>query len=1568
MDSNNLPGFDPRVQEQLSQISLDQRSRRPSQSSQSSHSQVSSYYSTQSTQIHPRSARNPRNTYQHNQYSQPQAPPGLDAFPPLGSRQVTNPNLVPPQHQQPVPNHYQMSQPNQRQQSAAQEFFSRARGRGRGRANGSHSTRSANHVPNDHTRPPPNDPRLFNPNSNPHFAAVERQRQTNQRMMEQVDYIGVVASRGATNMLSREEINAKRDFTQRLHSLAKNVVYDRLDPVTSSRPEVRLEPYGSLANSFGTTGCDVDLLLTIQYQPSQYAEVTDETKRGLEKALLDQGIGARLLTNTRIPILRVCERPSNELLRNLRQHRANWEAEVTNGNGHSADTSSVAPLPILSEAQEVQQAAAVTSLDANAASVALPDTPTLDHTKLEYAGDCGIQCDVNFTNHIALHNTRLLWTYGQCDPRVRMMGIFVKNWAKARDINTPYRGTLSSYGYILMVLHYLINVAHPPVLPNLQEMAKSHDWNQSPTSLFEGHDVRFERDLNRARQYISTMPRNQKSLGGLLIGFFRYYGFAPSGFRWTEQTISIRTLGGIVTKQDKGWTRAKWSDENPNVRQRYLLAIEDPFEIDHNVARTVGHHGLVAIRDEFRRAWNIIDTVRCLSTPQGPIWTSEHIDGSTSGNGLDFLKPADDRGDLLRKDADVRRDKARQMRQELEATEELRKKHLSQGGLNVEGLDEENGMWYADQPHVVDETDEVVETLGLIHNWQHQDEKTSRMRSKNPERKRLDDYDNADSVMGQDDAICSDQESDLSTNQIRWGGSRYTAHHDCAPEQRLSADVANDWGAVCDDLAQQPPVDIALEPHPVSRSDRYIEPTSAADAQQIPTVMSHVHHHDPWSGDRNDQSVRVKPNPNLVGGNIAWTTNSKAGLWLLKRDELIRSGTWKSPTATDFGRLHTRFPYNPDMTKQQLKEYNYILETQYKKTLYPSRSTKAGELSSEAEKVLVDLTNTVSDNSWGAIKQDLEESKDEADLQSWPVTQDIPWSAETETGAWLLWRDQKCRLNEGYGNVQKWNGLIAKLDEIFPYKSVRTLADVECMNLELATHFGGLQFPRSQMPFPEQRVCAHTLHSAIEYTLAARETHMSSISKTTSGQIFTQVYPVERHSQDMSVSENGFEGSNPLNRDTGKAWETATQWSLSTEIGRWLQKRDEKIVEGSWRFGYREDSVFAHITKLYPYTSEVSASERDKQNQELETFFSDVWLPRDPANNAESVYRAILKVWNVRRNTTEANREPKASSRDHQANKDQGCPSARAVKTNDEVADFVREKRLAFFQQATAGAMRDSSFLDVTGPSSVVESAQKDAAAAAAAAATTSDVHSDNDAHFPARKDSAAEGSWNFIPSPSTRGSPIDPNPSQRCANNSKPIEKSYTSQASPSMTSKQLKSSTINQISATTRTRMISTMKSAPSSENDSTRKLLKKSEQMTPSGEVQNPCSQLEVNASLSNSNDDFIANSLKPNDWRTDRKDRFENPDILPIVRALDFEMDPVQLRDIEIIKAGGNGCARGGYNPFMLESDQYSWGGGGAMAQRSNSLHWSWTAPAVAEQAENDSECGQLLQELPGFVDL
>ncbi|KAK2614416.1 hypothetical protein N8I77_001247 [Diaporthe amygdali] len=305
-----------------------------------------------------------------------------------------------------------------------------------------------------------------------------------------------------------------------------------------------------------------------------------------------------------------------------------------------------------------------------------PRDPYRDKLEFPNSG-IGVQCDINFSAQLALHNTHLLRCYSLTDPRVRPMVLFVKHWAKVRGINTSYRGTLSSYGYVLMVLHYLINVAHPFVCPNLQVMAPPVDPHLSPDQvenniLCKGLNVWFWKDADqiKASAEQGNLTQNRDSIGHLLRGFFEYYAQGNMlssghmrGFDWGRDVISLRTRGGILSKQTKGWTGAKTVLEvqsadkppavepempraNPHpapetqdnsvsttipqsqqsqdpatasrvphdrnkpevkeVRHRYLFAIEDPFEIDHNVARTVTHNGIVSIRDEFRRAWRII--------------------------------------------------------------------------------------------------------------------------------------------------------------------------------------------------------------------------------------------------------------------------------------------------------------------------------------------------------------------------------------------------------------------------------------------------------------------------------------------------------------------------------------------------------------------------------------------------------------------------------------------------------------------------------------------------------------------------------------------------------------------------------------------------------------------------------------------------------------------------------------------------------------------------------------------------------------------------------------------------
>jgi terminal uridylyltransferase len=65
--------------------------------------------------------------------------------------------------------------------------------------------------------------------------------------------------------------------------------------------------------------------------------------------------------------------------------------------------------------------------------------------------ETNIEGDISLYNTLALHNTDLLRSYVQIDPRTKTLGYVVKHFAKICNIGDASCGTLSSYAYIIMM-------------------------------------------------------------------------------------------------------------------------------------------------------------------------------------------------------------------------------------------------------------------------------------------------------------------------------------------------------------------------------------------------------------------------------------------------------------------------------------------------------------------------------------------------------------------------------------------------------------------------------------------------------------------------------------------------------------------------------------------------------------------------------------------------------------------------------------------------------------------------------------------------------------------------------------------------------------------------------------------------------------------------------------------------------------------------------------------------------------------------------------------------------------
>ena len=193
----------------------------------------------------------------------------------------------------------------------------------------------------------------------------------------------------------------------------------------------------------------------------------------------------------------------------------------------------------------------------------------------------GTKVDVTVNNTLACINTKLLADYCQVDPRLAQLVAIVKCWAKRRGVNDPYRGTLSSYCYVLMCIYHLQS-RDPPVLPVLQALpptlsVKVREWT-----------AEFFADVEALKGF---GDENKQTLGELVWQFFEYWAWTHN---YMSGVISIRT-GTVLPKEEKDWTKRVGND-------RHLLCVEDPFELSHDLGRTVDRQTRDVMRKEFLRA------------------------------------------------------------------------------------------------------------------------------------------------------------------------------------------------------------------------------------------------------------------------------------------------------------------------------------------------------------------------------------------------------------------------------------------------------------------------------------------------------------------------------------------------------------------------------------------------------------------------------------------------------------------------------------------------------------------------------------------------------------------------------------------------------------------------------------------------------------------------------------------------------------------------------------------------------------------------------------------------------
>tara|TARA_B100000925_G_scaffold284773_1_gene260224 strand:- start:7714 stop:9846 length:2133 start_codon:yes stop_codon:yes gene_type:complete len=203
----------------------------------------------------------------------------------------------------------------------------------------------------------------------------------------------------------------------------------------------------------------------------------------------------------------------------------------------------------------------------------------------------GIPVDLSLNNALALRNTELIATYVNLDPRVKTVALAVKHWALQRGLANAFNGTLSSYAWTVLVLRHLQSV-DAPIVPNLQSgeprRLETYDGRKHDTTILVPED--FESGTASAAE--------------LFVGFFhRWFVEHP----WNKRIVSLRE------GDDPQRTKRRWPAAKPGpVKElqgavdrmgQHVMAIEDPFDLDHDLSRVVKAEGWADIMEEGLRMW-----------------------------------------------------------------------------------------------------------------------------------------------------------------------------------------------------------------------------------------------------------------------------------------------------------------------------------------------------------------------------------------------------------------------------------------------------------------------------------------------------------------------------------------------------------------------------------------------------------------------------------------------------------------------------------------------------------------------------------------------------------------------------------------------------------------------------------------------------------------------------------------------------------------------------------------------------------------------------------------------------
>ncbi|CBH18636.1 poly(A) polymerase, putative [Trypanosoma equiperdum] len=181
-------------------------------------------------------------------------------------------------------------------------------------------------------------------------------------------------------------------------------------------------------------------------------------------------------------------------------------------------------------------------------------------------GGGAVDFDITAYRRNGVRNSALLRAYFEQNPPCRWLSMSIKRWSKQTGLNASViGGSITSYGFNLMVVYYLLQRNHLQFVP--------------PSTI----------DVSRVEPLPPHLPLEEPADEGLELGtqVLDFLHFFLHEFDSDKQVISLNRPG-ITTKEELDWTKSAEDFARMNGEKvHYQWCIEDPYELNLNVGRNV---------------------------------------------------------------------------------------------------------------------------------------------------------------------------------------------------------------------------------------------------------------------------------------------------------------------------------------------------------------------------------------------------------------------------------------------------------------------------------------------------------------------------------------------------------------------------------------------------------------------------------------------------------------------------------------------------------------------------------------------------------------------------------------------------------------------------------------------------------------------------------------------------------------------------------------------------------------------------------------------------------------------